>query len=402
MKSFTRQEKVLLALMAAIQFSHIVDFMIMMPLGDMLMKLFQITPQQFGLLVSSYTLSAGISGFAASFFIDRFDRKSALLFFTTGFSAGTLACAFAPTYPALLMTRSLTGVFGGVLGSLVLSIVSDTFTYERRGSAMGIVMGALSLASIFGVPFSLQLADVFSWHAPFVFLGLVGAMVTALVAIMLPSMKDHLTKHAPHSRLDSIANILRSPNQRIALFFMSCLMLGQFSIIPFLSPSLVSNAGMRQGQLSLVYLFGGACSMIASPLAGRLADRYGKHMVFTVGALASTIPIFLITHMHQTPIWIILAVCCLFFVSLSSRMVPAMAMISSTTSPEYRGSFLSVSSAVQQLSSAAAAYAAGLIVSRGANGELMQYEIVGYVAIGCSLLAIAAASRLRTDDAKPA
>lgn len=394
--SFSRPEKLLLALMAAIQFSHIVDFMILMPLGPQLMRIFGIGPQEFGLLVSSYTFAAGLSGFLASFFVDRFDRKTSLLFFYVGFAVSTIACAIAPSYFYLLAARCLAGMFGGVLGSLVMSIVSDAISYERRGSAMGIVMGSFSVASVLGVPFSLYLATEFSWHAPFAFLGVVSLPVIALAMKYVPSMNAHVRKGGAHGAWESIGHILKTPNQQLALLFMFCLVLGQFSIIPFLSPSFVSNAGMREDQLPLLYLFGGLCSMVASPTVGRLADKYGKRQVFSFSVLLSLPPIWIITHLGPNPVWILLVISSLFFIVMSGRMVPAMAMVSSTATPEYRGSFMSVTSAVQQLSAALASWVAGMIVVSGEGGRLMNYEAVGYVAIAFSVLAFIAARLVRT------
>lgn len=382
-----------MGLMAAIQFSHIVDFMILMPLGPQLMRMFNITPQAFGLLVSSYTFAAGISGFLASFFVDRFDRKSCLLFFYIGFAVSTLACAWAPSYEYLLIARCLAGMFGGVLGSLVLSIVSDAISYERRGSAMGIVMGSFSVASVMGVPFSLYLANKYSWHAPFIFLGLISFPVILLAMKYIPSMNAHVRKGGGHSPWDSIAHILRTPNQQLALVFMFCLVLGQFSVIPFLSPSFVANAGLREDQLPLIYLFGGLCSMVASPTVGRLADRFGKKKVFSASVLLSMIPLWVITHLHQQPVWLVLVVSSSFFIVMSGRMVPAMAMISSTATPEYRGSFMSISSAVQQLSAAIASWVAGVIIVGGEGGQLLNFEIVGYIAIGFSVCALLTAPK---------
>ena len=240
---FSRSEKILLALMASINFSHIVDFVIMMPLGPILMKTFSIDPKQFGFLVSAYTFAAGISGFLSAFFIDRFDRKSCLTFFYTGFGIGTVACGLAPTYELLIAARFATGLFGGVLGSLVLSIVSDTISYERRGSAMGIVMGSFSLASVVGVPLGLKLATMYDWHVPFLSLGGLSLVLLSVVGFILPSMKGHLGNRKSSTPVETLKTIFNSRPQLLALAFMFSLVLGQFTIITYLSQSFVANAG---------------------------------------------------------------------------------------------------------------------------------------------------------------
>ncbi|WP_374030144.1 MFS transporter [Bdellovibrio bacteriovorus] len=386
---FSKQEKILLGILASIQFSSIVDFMIMMPLGPQLMRMFAINPHQFGLLVSSYTFSAGLSGFAGSFFMDKFDRKLTLFVFFIGFSLGTIACALSPTYEVLLFARGLTGIFGGVLSSLVLSIVSDSIPYARRGSAMGVVMTSFSMASILGVPFSLFLANQFNWHAPFLFLGIASLVLCAVIWFFIPPMRIHLQeKQEKEPLLRTLTRIWSNTNQRRALVFMSSVMFGHFAIIPFLSPGLVANTGMTEAQLPFMYMAGGLCTIFSSPFVGRLADRYGKHKVFVWGALITLIPYAVITNLGITPLWFVLAICAFFFMSSSGRMIPATALVSGTALPRNRGSFMSIVSCIQQLSAAASSYIAGWIVTTGANGRLERYNVVGYVAIAFTFVAI--------------
>lgn len=386
---FSRSEKILLAILACIQFSHIVDFMILMPLGPKLMRIFEISPHQFGLLVSVYTLAAGISGFLASFFIDRFDRKSGLLFFYLGFGIGTIACGMVDSYSSLLITRAITGAFGGVLGSLILSIIGDQISLDRRGTAIGITTAAFSVASVFGVPFSLYLADNYGWHGPFIFLGVVSVIVWTSVFFVMPPMKNHLLNRVKESNpFHSLLHVIRTPNLLFALGFMCFLILGQFTIIPFLSPSLVANTGLAEDQLKYIYLVGGIISIFASPTAGRLGDKMGRKKVFVIAALLSILPVLIITHLGPQPVLVTLSYVAFFFLCMSGRMVPAMATISSAPIPKYRGSFMSIASSVQQLSAAAASYLAGLIVVKDSGGHLLNYGYAGYFAAACTLVAI--------------
>lgn len=397
---FSKQEKIILAILSTVQFSSIVDFMIMMPLGPQLMRIFSIDPHQFGLLVSSYTFSAAISGFMASFFVDKYDRKLNLLVFFIGFSLGTIACAISPSYEILLTARALTGVFGGVLSSLVLSIVSDTISYERRGSAMGIIMTSFSMASVLGVPLSLFLANHLSWHAPFWFLGLLSLLICGIIWLYIPPMRAHLSierNKEPLHRL--LTNILGDQNQRRALFFMAAVMFGHFAIIPFISPSLVANAGMKEEQLPLMYMAGGICTIFTSPFIGRLADRFGKHNVFLWGALVTIIPYWLITHLEITPLWAILTITAFFFVSSGGRMIPATALVSGSSTPQNRGSFMSIVNCVQQLAAALSSYIAGLIISKDANGHLINYNYVGYIAVIFTFIAIYLSRRIQSLEA---
>ena len=395
-KQFDRQEKLLLFSLAFLQFSNIVDFMIMMPLGPQLMRIFEITPKQFGMLISSYAFAAAISGFCAAFYVDRFDRKRVLMGFYLGFGLSTVGCAISTSYPLLLMARFLAGIFGGVLSALVLSIVSDAIDLKRRGAAMGVTMAAFSLASIFGVPFSLYLATRFEWHAPFWFLGIISIVLLSVISKTVPAMRKHLEHVHTESPLKRVYRMLQSQSVRASLLFMMLLTFGHFSVIPFLSTSLVANGGMAEGQLPFIYLVGGSISFFSQPWIGYLADRLGKRIVFRYSMLLSLVPIFIVTHLGPSPLFVMLSVVAIFFFCMGGRMIPAMAMTSSTVHPEHRGSYMSLQSSFQQLSSGSAAYIAGAMTTTDITGRLIGYTNVGYFAIVLSLLALLASSRIRS------
>lgn len=394
-----QKEFYILLTLALIQFTHVMDFMIIMPLGNQLMKLFQITPQQFGFIVSAYTITAGLVGFAGAFFVDNFDRKKLLLSCYAGFLVGTLACAFAPNYGFMLAARIFTGAFGGLLSTLILSIVGDLIPNERRGSAMGFVTAGFSLASVFGVPFGNYLASIYSWHAPFLFIASAGLVVASLIFKFVPFLSGHIQQKSNRPRLTEVVrNLIDNRNQRKALLLMCLLMLSQFSIIPFIAAYMEKNVGFTQIEVTYIYFYGGICSVFAAPLIGRLADRIGKFKVFAIFASLAIIPLFLITNMPAVPIWMALIVTSFFFIVISGRVVPAMALITSTTTPKSRGSFMSFNSSVQQTSAGVAAFIAGAIVTKDEAGKLQHYPIVGYIAIAACFLSIWAASRILSAD----
>lgn len=393
---FSRQEKFLLFTIAAIQFNHIVDFMIMMPLGPQLIRIFDINPQQFSFLVASYTFCAGLSGFIGSFFMDKWDRKKLLIFFFIGFSLGTLSCSISNTFTVLLISRSIAGAFGGVLNSITLAIISDNFSYENRGTALGWTSTSFSLASILGVPFSIFLANHFGWHSPFLFLGILSLSLFGLILNFIPSNKVFENKNV--NFFEPLRILFKSKNLIYGLVFMFLLFMGQFTVIPFLSPSLVANAGLPESQLPLIYLVGGLLSIVAAPKIGKLSDKFGKHKVFAYGASLSIIPIFLITHLEVTPVYIILSISGFFFVGMGFRMIPAMALISGAPSAENRGSYMGLVSSVQSLSSAFASSIAGAIITKDAvSGKLQHYSAVGYVAIFFTILAIFTINKVQAD-----
>ena len=393
------KEKILLLTLAVIQFSHITDFMILMPLGPQLMDSFNILPSQFALLVSTYTFSAGTSGFVGAFFIDRFDRKKAILTMAAGFALGTLACGFAQTYYSLLITRSITGLFGGVMGALILSIIGDAIPNERRASAMGMVMAAFSVASVIGVPAGLFLADLSDWHMPFIVLGGLALLTLIPMAIYIPSMTDHISSYEQKpSPIQIVRNVTSNKNQMLALLFGSVIMFSHFSVVPFISPYLTTNVGFSDSQIKYIYLIGGALTVFSSPFIGRMADKYGRSKIFTITVLAATAPIFFLTQIGETPIGLVLIITALFFVFGAGRMVPSTAMVSSSVKPQNRGSFMSFNASFRQLTNGVAAFFAGLIITIGEDRLYHNCDLVGYFAIAMGIVSIFISRKITVAD----
>ncbi|MCH7408825.1 MFS transporter [Belliella sp. DSM 111904] len=393
------KEKLLLWTLAAINFTHIVDFMILMPLGPQLMRIFEISPREFGLLVSSYTFAAGFSSFMGAFVLDKYDRRTIMLWVFTGFFLGTLACAFSPNYIVLLIARVISGLFGGLTSALILAIIGDVIPDSRRGRAMGLVMAAFSVASVFGVPFGLFIASLSNWHAPFLFLAGISAIIFWMIYKYVPSLTNHIVSgNKKPSPIEVIKRVTSNANQMRAITLTIMIMLGQFMIIPFLSPYMVANVGFTDMQLTYIYMAGGAFTIFTSPWVGKLTDKYGKVKIFTIFMSLNVIPIGLITHLGMTPIPYVLLISTMFFVTSNGRMVPASALITGTAKPENRGSFLSFNSAVQQLSAGFASFVAGLILAENATGQLVNFNIVGYIAIFFSLLCIPLIRRIKVID----
>ncbi len=387
----SRKELMLLLLLACINFTHIMDFMIMMPLQEFLVPVFHITPQQFSFLVSAYAFSAFISSLSASLLVDRFDRKRVLLTAYSGFVIGTLGCAFAPTFQLLMVARIVAGFFGGLISAQVLSIVGDTFPYERRGRAMGILMSAFSFAAVAGVPAGLFLASTMSWHIPFLAIGLLGIALIPIAMLLVPSMRSHLVAGDQPTTFEVYKGLFQNRNQQLALLMMLTLVLSHFVAIPFIAPYLEKNVGFTKHQISLMYFIGGIVSLISSPLVGRLSDRIGKHRTLTIFLVLSAVPIYLLTNMPRIPYYYVLIVTGLFFMVAGGRMVPAQALITSVVNPRMRGGFMNINSSIMQLGTALAALLSGSIVTKNAAGELQHYPIVGYIgmSIGVCCLIIA-------------
>jgi predicted MFS family arabinose efflux permease len=387
-------KKVILILLAALNFTHILDFMIMMPLGNYLMPYFNITPKQFSYLVAAYTLSAALSGFLAAFFVDRYDRKHVLLIGYGGFLLGTFFCGIAPSYMLLLIARIIAGLFGGLIGAQVLSIVSDLFSYEERGKAMGSVISAFAIASTFGVPFALYLANLISWHAPFLFVAIAGIGIFPFLYRNIPHMRGHLTSHEGRSKLHALQQVLGDSRQMLAMLFSLLWYMGHFFIIPFINPYLEFNMGYSKVQTPMIYLVGGSSSFIAANIFGKLADRFGKLKMFTICMLVSLVFVLLITHLTSLPplpFAIVLSFFACWFISSTGRGVASQALISNVVPVQSRGSFMSFNSSVQSLGTGLASFGAGAVVTADAAGKLHNYSWLGYISVGvlflCMMLA---------------
>lgn len=380
--------------LAAIQFTHILDFMIVMPLGPRFMEIFAITPGQFGFMVSIYTWSAGLCGLAAAGFIDRFDRKKALLCLYAGFALGTLACALAPNYAFLVAARLVAGGFGGVTSATVLAVVGDTVPLQRRGAAMGTVFTAFSIASIAGVPFGLFLSNHFGWHAPFFLISGLSVAVSGAAYALLPSLRGHLRAGDRPSPWTEMKAILGVANHWRAFALTVVMTAAGFLVVPYISPSLVANAGLPNEKLPLVYLFGGAVTFFSMRWVGRLSDRLGLLKVFTTVSVIALGPLLAVSLLGPAPLWMLLGVTTAFMVFTSGRFVPGMAMITASVEPRFRGGFMNINSALQQMASGMAAMVAGAIIVKGPTGTLDRYPWVGALGCACILLSLLLARQL--------
>jgi DHA1 family inner membrane transport protein len=380
----TKQERIILFLLAALNFTHILDFMIMMPLSNYLLPALGITAFQFSILVASYSVSAFFSGLAIAMFVDRFDRKKSLILAYIGFLLGTLACGIAPNYGLLLSSRILAGLFGGVIGAQVLSIVADLFTYERRGQAMGAVMGAFAAASIIGVPASLYMTNLFKydWHIPFLMIGGLGAVFVPLIIRYVPPMTSHIrAKSERHHIFDALITVCKVPEQRSALVFSCLLMMGHFLIIPFINPYLEFNMGFSKKLTPMIYLVGGMASLAAAIMLGKFSDKVGKLPVFSWSVIFSLFMVLIITAMPNVHFSLVLTFFAFWFIVATGRAITAQAMISEVVDSDKRGSFMSVNGSVQQLGSGLAALFAGSIVVTEKTGKIAHYNYVGYLSI---------------------
>ncbi len=385
-RPFSGYQKVVVALLAFLQFAVIVDFMLMSPLGVMIMPALDITSAQFGSVVSAYAFAAGVSGLLTAGFADRFDRKRLLLFFYVGFLVGTLWCGLAQSFESLLAARVFTGLFGGVIGSIVLAIATDLFPPQMRGRVMGVVQTAFAASQVLGIPLAMYLSSRSNWHVPFLALVGVGLLGGLAIALKMKPVDEHLKVPQEKSPFAHLLHTLTEPRYLLAFVTVTFLATGGFMLMPFSSAFTVNNLGIDLEHLPTVYLITGIATIFVGPLVGKLADAIGKMRVFFGGTALTICMVLIYTHLGPSSLTVVIIVNVVLFAGIFSRMIPFQALMSQVPAQNQRGSFNAINASLQQLSGGLASLVAGHIVQVGADGRIHHYEIAGYVVICTSLL----------------
>ncbi|RZM23694.1 MAG: MFS transporter [Pedobacter sp.] len=386
---FTSTQKWVLFMLAVTQFTVILDFMIMSPLGDFMMKSLSMSPAAFGIAVSAYAFSAGASGLLTAGFADRFDRKKLLLFFYVGFIIGTVFCGLAHSYAMLIAARIFTGLFGGVIGSISLAIITDLFTLDQRGRVMGFVQMGFGASQVLGVPIGLYLADIWSWEAAFLLVAAIAVFIAILLLIKLPSVTEHLKAQRDKSAFKHLWHTLRKKDYRIGFSATAMLSIGGFMMFPFGSAFAVNNIEISTAQLPILFFISGLSSLVILPVIGKLSDKVSKMKIFTVAAIWMMIMVVIYTNLGPSPFWLVVVLNILMMMGIMSRMIPATAMVSAIPQLEDRGAFMAINASMQQIAGGVAAAIAGLIViQEHKSAPLQHYDIVGYLVVVISILSI--------------
>jgi predicted MFS family arabinose efflux permease len=386
--TFTGYEVFIIAVLAILQFTIILDFMVISPLGAILMPELHINPNQFGWVVSAYAFSAGISGLLAAGFADKFDRKKLLLFFYTGFLIGTAFCAMAPNYHFLLIARIVTGIFGGVISSIGMAIITDLFKMEVRGRVMGFVQMAFAASQVLGLPIGLMLANRFNWHAPFSMIVGFGVLLGIVIVVYMKPVTAHLHMKSDRNPFTHLIKTVSHSPYLLAFLSTTLLATGGFMLMPFGSAFSVNNLGLTQEQLPVLYLVTGVFSFMFGPLIGLLSDKLGKYKIFVAGSIISMAMVAIYTNLGVTPLVYIMVVNVIMFAGITSRMISSSALVSAIPQPQDRGAFMSINSSVQQISGGIASAVAGLIISEGSDKKLLHYDILGYIVMASMLICI--------------
>ena len=386
-KTFTSYQKIIIFLLAILQFTIVLDFMILAPLGDILMKSMNMSTKQFGTVVSAYAISACISGIFAAGFADKFDRKKLLLFFYTGFILGTYFCAISYNYETLFIARIITGLFGGVIGSISMAIITDIFSIHQRGKVMGFVQMAFGGSQILGIPIGLVLANYWSWHATFYMVLILAFILGIALVIKLKPLTEHLKLINNKNALQHLLQTIKKKDYRIGFLATALLSMGGFMIMPFSTAFIVNNIHIAQSQVAIIFFFTGIFSIIIMPIVGKLSDKFDKLMIFGIGTIIAIVMVVIYTHLSPVPIWLVIIVNIVLFIGIMSRMVPATALNSAVPDAYDRGAYMSINSSLQQFAGGIAALFSGLVVvQKSKNSPIENFDILGYVMVVLMLM----------------
>ena len=386
-KTFTSYQKIIIFLLAILQFTIVLDFMILAPLGDILMKSMNMSTKQFGTVVSAYAISACISGIFAAGFADKFDRKKLLLFFYAGFILGTYFCAISYNYETLFIARIITGLFGGVIGSISMAIITDIFSINQRGKVMGFVQMAFGGSQILGIPIGLVLANYWSWHATFYMVLILAFILGIALVIKLKPLTEHLKLINNKNALQHLLQTIKKKDYRIGFLATALLSMGGFLIMPFSTAFIVNNIHIAQSQVAIIFFFTGIFSIIIMPIVGKLSDKFDKLMIFGIGTIIAIVMVVIYTHLSPVPIWLVIIVNIVLFIGIMSRMVPATALNSAVPDAYDRGAYMSINSSLQQFAGGIAALFSGLVVvQKSKNSPIENFDVLGYVMVVLMLM----------------
>lgn len=386
---FTGHQKFIIALLALLQFTIILDFMVISPLGDILMKTLDMTTANFGFAVSAYAFSAGISGLLAAGFADRFDRKKMLIFFYTGFIIGTVFCALSTSYFTLLAARIITGLFGGVIGSVSLAIVTDLFVVHQRGRVMGYIQMAFATSQILGIPVGLYFANHWGWHSSFLMIAGLGALILISIILKMQPINKHLALQSDKNAFLHLWHTLSNKRYQVGFAAIAFLSVGGFMLQPFGSAFLINNINISQEQLPMVFFFTGLSVFFIMPLIGKLSDKVSKFRLFTAGSIISIIMVVIYTNLDPIPLWEIVVINMILFMGIMSRMIPATTLNTSVPEMKDRGAYMAITASLQQIAGGIAAVCAGYIVHQETKSSpLEHYDTLGYVIAAVTLCSI--------------
>jgi len=280
----------------------------------------------------------------------------------------------------------VTGLFGGVIGSIVFAITTDLFPFAMRGRVMGFVQTAFAGSQILGIPMGLYLANNWGWHIPFLMIVVVSALVGVIIYFYLKPIDAHLQLHPDRKALHHLMDTVSTGRYVQAFATTALLSTGGFMLMPFGSAFTVHNLGIAMDQLPMIYLITGISAMVTGPMVGKASDALGKFNVFAFGSVVSIVMVLFYTQMGISSLTLVILVNVVMFVGIYSRMIPSQALMSAIPTPASRGSFMSVSSSIQQISGGVASVLAGLIVVEGPEGVLEHFDILGYVVTGAVIL----------------
>jgi predicted MFS family arabinose efflux permease len=386
---FSPYQKFVILIIALTQFSVVLDFMVMSPLGDMMMKSMNLTPSQFGLAVSAYAISAGLSGLLTAGFADRYDRKKLYLFFYVGFIAGTFLCGMVHSYPQLIAARIFTGIFGGVIGSIAMAIITDLFELHHRGRVMGFIQMGFGASQVLGIPISLYIANHWGWQSPFIMVGALGILIAILILVKMKPVSHHLSLQTDKNAFLHLWHTVAKRKYRIAFLTTALLSIGGFMMMPFGSAFAINNLKLTNEQLPMLFMVSGIASLVIMPLIGKVSDKIDKFRVFTIATVWMCIMVVIYTNLGPSALWLVILLNVLMMSGVMARIIPSSALVSAVPAMGDRGAFMSINASLQQIAGGiAAAFAGIIVVQTDKTSPLQHYNTLGYIIVAISMLSM--------------
>lgn len=371
-----RYQILMIVCLVVLLFTIVVDYMLISALSAIIVPELHLDTSQFGILVGAYGVSAAISSLISITLIDRFDRKSYLLFFYIGFLVGILACGLSPDYNTLLASRIFTGLFGGVVGAICLTIITDLFDLKHRGRVMGFIQMSYAAGQIGGLPLALKIANDLSWNSAYFFIAGLGIIVAVLIVRQMEPLKKHLSESTSKRRFSESLSIVKNPKYWNVFGNNSLIVVGDIMLLTFDSLYMSTNLGFDIEQVPLVYLVTGGVTLVFGPIIGRLADHFGKYKVFLAGSLLTATCFLVYSNIESLSFGGIIAIHILIFIGINARMVSSTSLGMSLPKVHERGSFMAMDTSIQQLAAGISAAAVGSIVAIDLD------QIEGYFYLG--------------------
>ncbi len=356
--------------------------MIMTPLLPIVQAQFEVPSVYLGTLVSAYSIMLGLCALVTGPLSDAAGRRRILMIGTGAMCVTLFLHYFVTDYVSLLVVRILSGMAAGILSGVAPAYIGDHFPSERRGWANGVVMTAIAVGQIVGIPGGTLLADRVDFATPFVFFSI--PMVLSFVLVCTLARQPAVAR-APISSIGSVINryaaMFTTPATAAAIGAYSVMFMGIAFYVIYLVVWIKEAFGVTGDDIASLFVVSGIASVIVGPWAGRLSDRIGRK-VMVVSSCAGLFILMSLTTVIMADFWIAYPLFFTIMVLVSARMGPFQALLSEIVPAERRGSLMSLSIATGQLAMGICSAVAGIVYTQVGYGFSSAIGGTGMLAMG--------------------